>query len=122
MAMLLEKLRKSDRSLGYCCLCLQHMFKDQPSLVTRPWLLEGASIGLGTRLGSAMAAAGEWRDKVGCSKLTSVSLKRAVNYLYSYRGYTNSGSCSKPSLVKVCDKCVQISNASCVLSSKTACM
>ena len=33
MAMLLEKLRKSDRSLGDCCLCLQHMFKDQP------WLL-----------------------------------------------------------------------------------
>ena len=33
MTMLLEKLRKSDRSLGDCCLCLQHMFKDQP------WLL-----------------------------------------------------------------------------------
>ena len=33
MAMLLEKLRKSDRSLGDCCLCLHHMFKDQP------WLL-----------------------------------------------------------------------------------
>ena len=33
MTMLLEKLRKSDRSLGDCCLCLQHMFKDQQ------WLL-----------------------------------------------------------------------------------
>ena len=33
MTMLLEKLRKSDRSLGDGCLCLQHMFKDQP------WLL-----------------------------------------------------------------------------------
>ena len=28
--------------------------------------------------GSAMAAAGEWRDEVGCSKLLSVSLERAV--------------------------------------------
>ena len=34
MTMLLEKLRKSDRSLGDCCLCLQYMFKDQP------WLLQ----------------------------------------------------------------------------------
>ena len=33
MTMPLKKLRKSDRSLGDCCLCLQHMFKDQP------WLL-----------------------------------------------------------------------------------
>ena len=33
MTMLLEKLRKSNRSLGDCCLCLQHIFKDQP------WLL-----------------------------------------------------------------------------------
>ena len=33
MAMLLEKLRKSDRSLGDCCLCLQQIFEDQP------WLL-----------------------------------------------------------------------------------
>ena len=33
MAMLLEKLRKSDRSLGDYCLCLQHICKDQP------WLL-----------------------------------------------------------------------------------
>ena len=33
MAMMLEKLRKSDRSLGDCCLCLQHTVKDQP------WLL-----------------------------------------------------------------------------------
>ena len=33
MKMLLEKLRKSDRYLGDCCLCLQHIFKDQP------WLL-----------------------------------------------------------------------------------
>ena len=33
MPMLLEKLRKSDRSLGHCCLCLEHAFKDQP------WLL-----------------------------------------------------------------------------------
>ena len=30
MAMLLEKLRKSDRSLGGYCLCVQHTFKDQP--------------------------------------------------------------------------------------------
>ena len=29
MTMLLEKLRKSDRSLGDCCLCVQHMFKDR---------------------------------------------------------------------------------------------
>ena len=28
--------------------------------------------------GSAMASVGEWRDEVGCSKLTSISLKRAV--------------------------------------------
>ena len=28
MTMLLEKLRKSERSLGDCCLCMQHMFKD----------------------------------------------------------------------------------------------
>ena len=34
LTMLLEKLRKSDRCLGDCCLCLQHMFKDQP------WLLQ----------------------------------------------------------------------------------
>ena len=33
MTMLVVKLRKSDWSLGDCCLCLQHMFKDQP------WLL-----------------------------------------------------------------------------------
>ena len=33
MTMLLEKLRKNDQCLGYCCLCLQHMSKDQP------WLL-----------------------------------------------------------------------------------
>ena len=33
MTMLLEKLRKSDRSLGDCCLYLQHMFKDQPGLL-----------------------------------------------------------------------------------------
>ena len=33
VTMLLEKLRKSDRSLDDCCLCLQHMFKDEP------WLL-----------------------------------------------------------------------------------
>ena len=29
--------------------------------------------------GSAMAVAGEWRDEVGCSKLTSVSLECAVH-------------------------------------------
>ena len=52
MAMLLEKLQKSDQSLRDCCLCLQHMFN--------------------------MVAAGEWRDKVGCSKLINVSLKHAV--------------------------------------------
>ena len=34
MTMLLEKLQKSDRCLGDCCLCLQHMLKDQP------WLLQ----------------------------------------------------------------------------------
>ena len=51
MAMLLEKLRKSDRSLGDCCLCLR---------------------------GSVMAAAGEWRCEDGCLKLTSVSLERAI--------------------------------------------
>ena len=56
MTMLLEKLRKSDRSLRDCCLCLQHIFKDEP----------------------CMAAMGEWRDEVGRSKLTSVSLERAV--------------------------------------------
>ena len=28
----------------------------------------------------SMAAVGEWRDEVGCSKLTSVSLERAVHY------------------------------------------
>ena len=28
--------------------------------------------------GSAMAAAGEWREEVGCSKLTIISLKHAV--------------------------------------------
>ena len=33
MAMLLEKLRKIDRSLGDGCLCLQHTLKDQS------WLL-----------------------------------------------------------------------------------
>ena len=33
MTMLLEKLQKSDRSLDDCCLCLQHILKDQP------WLL-----------------------------------------------------------------------------------
>ena len=31
--------------------------------------------------GSAMDAAGEWRDEVGCSKLTSVSLERAISLL-----------------------------------------
>ena len=29
--------------------------------------------------GSVMAPAGEWRDEVCCSKLTSVSLERAVH-------------------------------------------
>ena len=29
--------------------------------------------------GLAMAAAGEWRDEVGCSKLSSVSLEHAVH-------------------------------------------
>ena len=48
--MLLEKLRESYWSLGDCCLCLQHTYVQ----------------------GSAMAAMGEWRDEVGCSKLTSV--------------------------------------------------
>ena len=57
--------------------------------------------------GSAMAAAGEWRDEVGSSKLTSVS-----QTLLTW----------KPSLVKVCGKLVQISDASCALSSKTAFM
>ena len=33
-----------------------------------------------------------------------------------------SGSCNKPSLVKVCGKPVQISDALCTLSSKTASM
>ena len=33
MTMLLEKLRKSDRSLRDCYLCLQHTFKDES------WLL-----------------------------------------------------------------------------------
>ena len=33
MTMLLEKLRKSDRSLRACYLCLQYTFKDEP------WLL-----------------------------------------------------------------------------------
>ena len=33
MTILLEKLQKSDRSIGDCCLCVQHMSKDQP------WLL-----------------------------------------------------------------------------------
>ena len=33
MTMLLEKLRKSDRSLRDCYLCLQHIFKG------KPWLL-----------------------------------------------------------------------------------
>ena len=56
-SMLLEKLRKSDRRLGDYCLCLQHMF---------------------------MAAAGEWRDEVSCSKFTSISLERAVHSLRSY--------------------------------------
>ena len=55
ITMLLEKLCKSDRSLGDCCLCLQ-IFS-----------------------GSAMAAAGEWRDEVGCSKLTSILLECAVH-------------------------------------------
>ena len=50
MTMLLEKLRKSDRSLEDCCLSATYVQV------------------------SAMVAAGEWRDEVGCSKLTSVSL------------------------------------------------
>ena len=33
MTMLLEKLRKSDRSLRACYLCLQHTFKDEPWLM-----------------------------------------------------------------------------------------
>ena len=33
MTMLLEKLPKSDRSLIDCCLCLQHIFKDEPLLL-----------------------------------------------------------------------------------------
>ena len=33
MTMLLEKLRKSDRSLRACYLCLQHTFKDEPWLI-----------------------------------------------------------------------------------------
>ena len=37
MTMLLEKLRKSDRSLRDCCLCLQHIFKDEPWLL---WVSE----------------------------------------------------------------------------------
>ena len=53
---LLEKLQKSDRSLGDCRLCLQHIFKAEP------WLLRVS--------GS--------RDKGGCSKLASVFLERVV--------------------------------------------
>ena len=34
MTMLLEKLRKSDWTLEDCCLCLPHIFEDQP------WLLQ----------------------------------------------------------------------------------
>ena len=33
MTMLLKKLQKSDRSLGDYCLCMQHIFKDQPGLL-----------------------------------------------------------------------------------------
>ena len=33
MTMLLEKLQKSGRSLEDCCLCLQHIFKDEPRLL-----------------------------------------------------------------------------------------
>ena len=36
--MQLENLQKSDRSLGDCYLCLQHMFKDQP------WLLQVSGV------------------------------------------------------------------------------
>ena len=35
MTMVLEKLRKSDRSLRDCYLCLQYTFKDEPWLL---WL------------------------------------------------------------------------------------
>ena len=45
---------------------------------------------------SAMAPTGEWRDKLWYLKLTCALLDRAVrfqcSYLYSYRGYTNSGA------------------------------
>ena len=54
--MLLERLRKSDRSLGYCSLCLQHMSKDQP------WLLWVSR-----------------ETRSAARTLTSVSLERAVH-------------------------------------------
>ena len=64
MTMLLEKLRKSDWSLRDCCLCLQHIFKDEP------WLLWVSGE---TRWGARNTNTQAYRS-----------------YLYLYRGHTNS--------------------------------
>ena len=69
MTMLLEKLRKSDQSLEDCCLCLEHIFKDQP------WLLR---VSEETRLAGRNSQVHRWN-------VPSVNL-------YSYRGYTNSNN------------------------------
>ena len=72
VTMLLEKqLRKSDQSLEDCCLCLQHIFKDQP------WLL---------RVSGEMRSAAQ-NSQAYRSNMLSVN---STHISTLYRGYTNS--------------------------------
>ena len=89
MTMLLEKLRKSDQCLGDCCLCLQHMFKD------RPWLLRVSGETRSTARNSQA-----YRSNVSSFNCAHNSTDTEATQTLL------TGSCSKPSLVKVCGKLV----------------
>ena len=65
-----------------------------------------------------MAAMGEWRDRMCCSKLKCASPFISIcSSLYLYEGYTNSTNLgaqySKPSLIKLRGRFVQISDSLC---------
>ena len=97
MTMLLEKLRKSDQFLGDCCLCLQHMFTDQP------WLLRVSRETRSAARNSQASVKRQYSTENAASLLLSqASVKRRLIALISLL------SCSKPFLVQVCGKLVQI--------------
>ena len=85
ITMLLEKLQKGDRSLADCCLCLQHILKDQP------W--ENAETSYVTQNSHAYR-----------------TIMPSVNSTHIQRVHTpyQPESCSRPALVKPCDRPVQI--------------